>query len=86
MQENINKPFILLGNNIWSLNDEKVYNWNRSRMYLQRTRAGIISWIINLFMPNGKFSPTKPWFWQDCGVDGYCAGHNNSDSDIDGDL
>ena len=36
--------------------------------------------------PNGKFSPTKPWFWQDCGVDGYCAGHNNSDSDIDGDF
>ncbi|MDP6937037.1 MAG: carboxypeptidase regulatory-like domain-containing protein [Candidatus Marinimicrobia bacterium] len=36
--------------------------------------------------PEGNFSPTKPWFWEDCGVDGYCAGHNNSDSDIDGDY
>mgnify|MGYP001176319638 CR=1 FL=1 len=36
--------------------------------------------------PNGNYSPTKPWFWEDCGVDGYCAGHNNSDSDIDGDF
>ena len=36
--------------------------------------------------PQGEYSPTKPWFWSDCGKDGLCAGHNNTDSDIDGDF
>ena len=36
--------------------------------------------------PQGEYSPTKPWFWSDCGKDGLCAGHNNADSDIDGDF
>ncbi len=27
--------------------------------------------------PSGNYSPTKPWFWQDCGLDNLCASHNN---------
>jgi hypothetical protein len=27
--------------------------------------------------PDGNYSPTKPWFWQDCGADTLCASHNN---------
>jgi hypothetical protein len=35
--------------------------------------------------PNGKYSPTKPWFWEDCGKDLLCASHNNPDSqDLEG--
>ena len=25
--------------------------------------------------PDGNYSPTKPWFWEDCGLDGLCPGH-----------
>ena len=35
--------------------------------------------------PNGNYSPTKPWFWGDCGQDQICAGHDNSASDYDQD-
>jgi len=35
--------------------------------------------------PNGKYSPTKPWFWEDCGKDLLCASHNNPNSqDLEG--
>ncbi len=35
--------------------------------------------------PNGEYSPTKPWFWEDCGKDLLCASHNNPDSqDLEG--
>ncbi|SVC72071.1 uncharacterized protein METZ01_LOCUS324925, partial [marine metagenome] len=35
--------------------------------------------------PEGNYSPTKPWFWQDCGQDKLCASHNNdSTMDING--
>ena len=27
--------------------------------------------------PDGNYSPTKPWFWEDCGQDQLCASHNN---------
>jgi hypothetical protein len=27
--------------------------------------------------PDGTYSPTKPWFWEDCGFDGLCPGHSN---------
>ena len=30
--------------------------------------------------PNGKYSPTKPWFWEDCGRDLICASHNDPNS------
>ena len=30
--------------------------------------------------PNGKYSPTKPWFWEDCGYDLLCASHNDPHS------
>ena len=36
--------------------------------------------------PDGNFSATKPWFWEDCGQDGLCSGHNSPLSDIDGDF
>ncbi|SVD94822.1 uncharacterized protein METZ01_LOCUS447676, partial [marine metagenome] len=36
--------------------------------------------------PDGNFSATKPWFWEDCGQDGLCSGHNSPISDIDGDF
>jgi len=25
--------------------------------------------------PDGNYSPAKPWFWEDCGLDGLCPGH-----------
>ena len=25
--------------------------------------------------PDGNYSPTKPWFWEDCGLDGLCPSH-----------
>jgi hypothetical protein len=30
--------------------------------------------------PNGEYSPTKPWFWEDCGYDLLCASHNDPNS------
>jgi hypothetical protein len=30
--------------------------------------------------PQGNYTPTKPWFWQDCGMDHLCASHNNESS------
>ena len=30
--------------------------------------------------PNGNFSPTKPWFWQDCGKDLLCDSHKDNRS------
>ena len=27
--------------------------------------------------PNGNYSPTKPWFWQDCGKDLLCDSHDD---------
>ena len=27
--------------------------------------------------PYGNLTPTKPWFWEDCGQDGFCASHKN---------
>lgn len=35
--------------------------------------------------PFGNYSPTKPWFWEDCGKDQLCASHNNPHSDYTGD-
>jgi hypothetical protein len=35
--------------------------------------------------PKGNFTPTKPWFWEDCGRDLLCASHNDPASDYNGD-
>jgi len=31
--------------------------------------------------PSGNYSPTKPWFWEDCGQDRYCVSHKNPASE-----
>ena len=31
--------------------------------------------------PYGQYSPTKPWFWQDCGKDLLCSSHKDSRSE-----
>ena len=33
--------------------------------------------------PFGNYSPTIPWFWEDCGQDTLCAAHDNSMSHTD---